>query len=58
MPHRGRHPNKYHEWVLKQMKYIDKMPAMNQQRFTNEYQRLVVKPVFKNPYMLKKSYYK
>ena len=58
MLHRGRHPNKYHDWVLDRLNYIDKIPAMNQQRFIYEFQQLVVKPVFKNPMMLRKSYYK
>ncbi len=58
LPHRGRHPNAYHEWVLDRMQRIDEMPNMTQSRFIDLFQQRVVKPVRENPEMLRKSYWK
>ena len=33
LPHIGRHPSEYHKWVLDNMRIIDNMPNMNQQKF-------------------------
>lgn len=58
MPHRGRHPNNYHKWVIEQMRAIDKMPGMNQQNFIKQFNKRVRKPVLKNPLMLRKKFWK
>jgi hypothetical protein len=58
MPHQGRHPNAYHEWVLDNMKMIDKMPGMNQQNFIKYFNLKIKQPVLNNPQMLRKNYWK
>jgi len=58
MPHQGRHPNKYHEWVLNQMRTIDATPNMNQQLFIKQFNLNVRQPVLANPFMLRKKYWK
>lgn len=45
LPHIGRHPNMYHEWVLDQMRLIDQMPNMNQQNFIKQFNIRVKQPV-------------
>ena len=57
LPHLGRHPNAYHEWVLEQMKQIDAMPYMNQQNFIKQFNIKVIQPVKNNPEMLYKSFW-
>ena len=58
LPHIGRHPNDYHEWVLDKMNTISNMPNMNQQNFVIQYNRMVINPVLQNPSMLNKIYWK
>ena len=36
LPHLGRHPNAYHEWVLEQMKQIDAMPCKGTDSLWNQ----------------------
>ena len=57
LPHIGRHPNAYHQWVLRQMNAIDAMPNMNQSKFLYEFDIRVIQPVKSNPDMLYKSYW-
>ena len=57
LPHIGRHPNAYHQWVLRQMNAIDAMPNMNQSKFLYEFNIRVIQPVKSNPEMLYKSYW-
>ena len=52
LPHIGRHPNAYHEWVLEQMRIIDNMLNMNQQQFINQFEIRVKQPIRNNPDML------
>lgn len=57
MEHSGRHPNKYHKWVLEQMKAIDKIPGMDQQKFIKLYKQRVILPVLEKPLMLRKEFW-
>lgn len=57
MPHLGRHPNAYHDWVLYKMNLIDQMPNMNQQKFILEFNLEIKQPVLNNPDMLRKNYW-
>ena len=57
LPHLGRHPNEYHEWVLDNMRIIDNIPNMNQQRFIMEFNNRVKIPIRNNPEMLYKKYW-
>ena len=58
LPHIGRHPNEYHKWVLDNMRIIDNMPNMNQQKFLLEFDLRIKTPVRNNPDMLYKNYWK
>lgn len=57
MHHLGRHPDLYHEWVLSQMKSIDKIPNLTQQQFISLFRIKVIQPVSSNPLMLRKAYW-
>lgn len=57
MPHIGRHPNYYHQWVLEQMIEIDKIPEMNTGRFLYEFNLRIIQPVKNNPEMLYKDFW-
>ena len=57
MPHNGRHPNKYHEWVLKRLDAIDKTAAGNQTKFLELFEKNIKQKVLKNPEMLNKSWW-
>ena len=57
LPHRGRHPNAYHAWVLEQMRIIDMTPRMNQELFIEQFNLRVKLPVQQNPNMLRKNYW-
>jgi len=57
LPHQGRHPNVYHEWVLEQMRIIDNMPNMNQQEFIRQFNIKVKQHIRNNPEMLYKNYW-
>ena len=57
MPHLGRHPYAYNNWVLNQMGLIDEMPGMNQQRFLQEFDFRIKQNVINNPEMLRKSWW-
>ena len=57
MPHRGRHPNAYHDWVLDQMKAIDGVPNMNKLEFIKQFDLRIKQPVLNRPLMLRKKYW-
>ncbi|EAK8229305.1 hypothetical protein E7O39_09510, partial [Campylobacter jejuni] len=40
MPHRGRHPNEYHEYILEKMKKIDKIARGDKDKFIKEFEKL------------------
>lgn len=57
MEHMGRHPNKYHEFVLKNMVEIDRMAMGDQQLFLSLYDSYVKQVIMNNPKMLRKSWW-
>ena len=58
LPHSGRHPNEYHQWVLDHMRSIDIMTNMNQQEFIKQFNVRVIQPIRNNPDMLYKKYWR
>ena len=59
LPHRGRHPNDYHEFVLAGMKKAEKMAGKgNAQEFVRLFDKFVKTPVSKDPSMLRKAFWK
>nr|WP_251832034.1 AHH domain-containing protein [Campylobacter jejuni] len=40
MPHRGRHPNEYHEYILEKMSKIDKIARGDKDKFLKEFEKL------------------
>ncbi|WP_252366371.1 AHH domain-containing protein, partial [Campylobacter jejuni] len=57
MPHRGRHPNEYHEYILEKMSKIDKIARGDKNKFLKEFEKLK-EEVKNNPAILHKDYYK
>ncbi|OOR07366.1 wall-associated protein [Bacillus cereus] len=57
MRHQGRHPNAYHEFMLRNMKKIDKQAKGDRQQFLRSY-RSLKKHVQKNSDMLYSPYWK
>ncbi len=51
---RGRHPDAYHEWVLKQMREIHERAQGNVDIFLELYEQKVKQVVRENPAMLRK----
>jgi len=39
LPHKGRHPNEYHDWILNRMREIEMTPGMNRERFIQEFNK-------------------
>ena len=58
LPHRGRHPNAYHKWVLDQLKIMDDMAQGDTQLFLELFGQMVRSPVISNPGMLYSKYWK
>jgi hypothetical protein len=54
---RGRHPDAYHEWVLKEIREIDKKAKGNREVFLKLFEQRVKQKVRANPAMLRKSYW-
>ncbi|HEC2421878.1 TPA: AHH domain-containing protein [Campylobacter jejuni] len=57
MPHRGRHPNEYHEYILEKMSKIDKIARGDKNKFLKEFEKLK-EEIKNNPAILHKEYYK
>ena len=57
MPHQGRHPYAYHDYMLEQMKKIDTIANGNRDKFLKLYEQLK-KKVIDKPEMLTKDYWK
>jgi len=61
LPHRGRHPNEYHQFVLKEMKTIDETISAvdpgNAEMFTRLFAESVIMPVKAQPAMVRKSHW-
>ena len=58
LPHRGRHPNEYHEFVLEGMRRAAKEAGPNKSKFLELFEKYVKEPVRKNPQMLRKDYWR
>ena len=57
MPHQGRHPYAYHEYVLREMTKYDNIARGDKNKFLKLYEQLKNK-VINNPDMLTKDYWK
>jgi len=57
MPHQGRHPNDYHDYVLDQMNKFDRIAKGNQDKFLKYFQQLK-NNILSKPEMLTKDYWK
>lgn len=57
MPHRGRHPNDYHDYMLNSIREIDNMASGNQSVFLSGFSDLK-KEIINNPGMIRKSFWK
>ena len=61
MPHRGSHPNDYHEWVYRNMlsivSQINGTGVEYQEQFIELFYNNVVKPVLENPLMVRKLFW-
>ncbi len=57
LPHQGRHPNAYHEFVLQRIIAFDKVAKGDKEKFLRLYERLK-EEVRKNPDMLYKDYWR
>lgn len=57
MPHQGRHPYAYHEYVLREMTKYDNIARGDKDKFLKLYEQLKNK-VMNNPDMLTKDYWK
>ena len=55
MPHLGRHPNSYHEFVLREMQNAQSGANGSQAEFIRLFELYVKEPVIQNPGLLKKS---
>jgi hypothetical protein len=55
MPHLGRHPNEYHEFVLQGMQKAATEAGGDQAKFLQLFDRYVKQPVLQNPNLLRKS---
>ena len=57
LPHQGRHPNAYHDFVLEQMQAADDVALGDEDIFLDLFQENVKNPVIDNPDMLYSSYW-
>ena len=57
MPHRGRHPNAYHDYMLDRVLEIDSIALGNKRVFLSGFSDLK-KEIISNPEMLRKSYWR
>jgi hypothetical protein len=58
LPHKGRHANDYHKWVLEKMKEADDIANGNVNNFLVEFKKKVIDPVTKKPEMMYKKYWR
>mgnify|MGYP000994994098 CR=1 FL=1 len=56
VPHQGRHPNAYHDWMLEELQSIDKVTNGNRDAFLRMFED-VKKTVRDNPDMLRKAFW-
>ncbi|MCU0916720.1 MAG: AHH domain-containing protein [Planctomycetes bacterium] len=55
LPHLGRHPNEYHEFVLRNMRQAERLAGSSQGAFLESFDVLVKQPVIQNPELLRKA---
>jgi len=55
LPHLGRHPNEYHNFVLEGMQKAKAGSGGSQAQFLNLFDQYVKQPVIQNPGLLRKS---
>jgi hypothetical protein len=55
MPHLGRHPELYHNFVYRQMERATREAGTNRSLFLQKYDLYVKQPVLDNPELLRKS---
>ena len=55
MSHLGRHPNKYHDWVLDMMRSIDSLADGDTEAFLEMWDELVKKYIMEHPEKLTKA---
>lgn len=62
LPHKGRHPNDYHDWVFTQVREItselSSCKTNCSEKFVNLFYEKVVQPVINNPDMLRRKFWK
>lgn len=58
LPHQGRHPNKYHDFILRQMGKIDDIAKGNTDIFLDLFETQVKSKIRDNPEMLYSRYWK
>jgi hypothetical protein len=58
LPHQGRHPNAYHDFVLEQMNLADELAMGNAELFLKLFQEFVKDKVISNPEMLYSDFWK
>jgi hypothetical protein len=57
LPHQGRHPNDYHEYVLDKLNTFDKLAKGDKKKFLQLFEQLK-QEVRNNPEMLYKDYWR
>jgi len=55
LPHQGRHPDAYHQFVLDSMREADSVAGANQDQFLKLFGDSVREPVLQNPDLLRKA---
>lgn len=55
LPHLGRHPNVYHEFVLDGMQAAAREAGRNREKFLDLFDAYVKEPIRQNPELLRKS---
>lgn len=58
LPHQGRHPNEYHDFVLDEMRNIDNIANGNKDIFLELYESEIRSVIRENPDMLYSDYWK
>lgn len=54
LPHRGRHPNRYHDFVLRGMRRAAREAGGDQEKFLELFEKYIKGPVRLNPDLLRK----
>ena len=57
LPHLGRHPDAYHQWVLEQLELIDQIAKGDRELFLELFEKRVKLQVLEHPEMLLKAFW-